>query len=220
MRGSGVAAVPTHPAPGAAARSTAPGAAGGAGSIDLATVAFDVDGVIADTMVQFIDLARELFSIEQLRYQDITTYNLEDCLNISPRQIEVIIEHILDGRSAVPLLPIHGAPEVLARLGRRAGGVLFVTARPRREPIEEWLHRHIPLAPEAMEVVATGSFEGKLEVLQAKGVKVFVEDRLETCFTLAQGGIAPVLYRQPWNRQPHPFREVDSWAQIERLLMC
>jgi uncharacterized HAD superfamily protein len=220
MRANKVPTESTHPVPGAGTRSPIRGSMVGEGPIDLTSVAFDVDGVIADTMVQFINLARELFSIENLRYQDITTYNLEDCLNIAPRQIEVIIEHILDGRSPVPLRPIQGAPEVLARLGRRTGGVLFVTARPQREPIEEWLHRHIPLAPEFIEVVATGSFEGKLEVLKAKGVQVFVEDRLETCFTLAQGGIEPVLYRQPWNRQPHPFREVESWGEIERLLMC
>jgi 5'(3')-deoxyribonucleotidase len=190
-----------------------------AAAIDPAGVAFDLDGVIADTLAQFLALARELFSIDHLRYQDISTYNLEDCLNIPLWQIEAIIQHILDGRGPVPLQPLPGAPEVLERLGRRTGGILFVTARPQKEPIEAWIRQHIPLPPEALDVVATGSFDAKLEVLQAKGVRVFVEDRLETCFSLAEGGIEPVLYRQPWNRRPHPFREVTSWTDIERLLL-
>jgi hypothetical protein len=72
--------------------------------------------------------------------------------------------------------------------------------------------------PTAVEVVATGSFEAKRDVLQAAGMRYFVEDRLETCFQLAEAGLTPIVYRQPWNRQPHPFCEVDGWAAIERLL--
>jgi 5'(3')-deoxyribonucleotidase len=45
-----------------------------------------------------------------------------------------------------------------------------------------------------------------------------VEDRLETCVDIQESGIIPVLFRQPWNRQPHRFLEVGNWAELARLI--
>jgi len=43
--------------------------------IDPMTVAFDVDGVIADTMTLFLELARREYGIAGLNYEDITSYS-------------------------------------------------------------------------------------------------------------------------------------------------
>jgi hypothetical protein len=96
--------------------------------------------------------------------------------------------------------------------------LLFVTARPEREVITTWLRALLNLPHAAIDVAATGSFEAKIDVLTANGKSYFVEDRLETCFLLAEAGITPIVYRQPWNRQPHPFNEVCGWNEIEALL--
>jgi uncharacterized protein len=45
-----------------------------------------------------------------------------------------------------------------------------------------------------------------------------VEDRLETCLQLADHGITPIVFAQPWNRQPHPFPEVANWPELGGLL--
>ncbi|MEZ4524658.1 MAG: hypothetical protein R2941_01890 [Desulfobacterales bacterium] len=66
--------------------------------------------------------------------------------------------------------------------------------------------------------MATGSFEAKTEVLREKGVSHFVEDRLETCFLLKEEGITPLVFRQPWNREAHPFTEVGTWQELENLI--
>ena len=58
--------------------------------IDPAAVAFDVDGVIADTMALFIDIARDEYAINGIRYEDITCYMLEECLDIEPDIINAI----------------------------------------------------------------------------------------------------------------------------------
>jgi hypothetical protein len=55
-------------------------------------------------------------------------------------------------------------------------------------------------------------------VLLSKGVEWFVEDRLETCHQLADRGIAPIVFRQPWNRQDHPYREVGNWEELKALI--
>ena len=69
-----------------------------------------------------------------------------------------------------------------------------------------------------MEVITTGSFDAKADVLNQKKMTFFVEDRLETCYMLQQAGITPILFKQPWNRKEHPFIEVGSWKELEALM--
>ncbi len=186
--------------------------------IDPTAVAFDIDGVIADTMTLFLDIARQEYRIDGIRYQDMTSYSLEACLAMDPFLIGVILDRIMAGDYAAPLRAISGADAVLSRIAGYRSPLLFVTARPHPGPITDWLCNSVRLAPEAIQVVATGSFDGKTEVLQENGIRFFVEDRLETCYRLKEGGIEPVLFRQPWNRQSHPFMEVGDWRELENLI--
>jgi len=186
--------------------------------IDPESLAFDVDGVFADIMSLFIDIARDEYDINGIRYNDFTCFALEDCLDIDPEIIREIINRILEGSYSTTLKPVDGAPEVLARLGRVYGPILFVTARPYLGPIYDWMQTVLPLEPALIEVIATGSFEGKTEVLLHRRISYFVEDRLETCFDLKAAGVTPVLFKQPWNRKRHPFIEVRSWRELESLI--
>ena len=183
-----------------------------------ATTAFDVDGVIADTMRLFIDIARVSFGIEHLRYEDITSYNLEDCLDLKPHVIEGVIEQILDGTHAPQLHAMDGCRRAMAQFGGNGQPVRFVTARPDAGIIRTWLQETLPLETDQIDVVATGSFEAKAEVLLGAGIRIFMEDRLETCFLLSEAGITPIVFVQPWNRFPHPFREVSSWEEIASMM--
>jgi len=188
------------------------------GAIDPLSIAFDVDGVIADTMTLFLDIARDEFDVHGIRYEDITCYNLVDCIDMAPEVIDRVIVRLLDGGYRGRLRPIPGATEVLQRLARRSGAVLFVTARPHVGPVSDFIHSILPVGPTCFDIVATGSFDAKIDVLKRRNITHFVEDRLETCFTLKAAGITPVLFAQPWNREPHPFIEVSSWREIEDLI--
>jgi 5'(3')-deoxyribonucleotidase len=182
------------------------------------SVAFDFDGVCADTMTLFIDIARDEFDIHDIHHKDITCYELELCTSLEPDTIEAIAEKIMNGQHRAALNPIKGAATVLKRLEKHNGAVLFVTARPEVGPLAGWITDILGLDPESFEVIPTGSFEGKVDVLQQKGISYFIEDRLETCFTLQNAGISPVVFKQPWNRSLHPFIEVDGWNDIEALI--
>ena len=188
------------------------------GIIAPESIAFDIDGVIADTMTLFLDIARDEFAIEGMRYEDLCCYNLADCVDLDPEVIDSILARILDGGYRAPLHPIPGASDVLERLARRCGQLLLVTARPHIGPIGDFVRSLLPADLNGMEIVTTGSFDGKAEVLQQRQITYFVEDRLETCLTLNKVGITPVLFVQPWNRSPHPFIEVSSWWEIEELI--
>ena len=186
--------------------------------IDPARLAFDIDGVVANTMQLFLDIVRDRYGINHIRLEDITSYNLEDCLDLDPEVITAAIHCLLQGDGGFELNPLPGCRRVLRRMARSTPRMLFVTARPEREVIQAWLRDRLDLPDTTIEVVATGGFEAKADVLAEAGVKYFVEDRLETCFLLAAAGFEPIVYRQPWNRQPHPFHEVGGWEEIEALI--
>jgi 5'(3')-deoxyribonucleotidase len=186
--------------------------------IDPATVAFDIDGVIADTMTLFLDIARREHAVDWILYEDITCYDLEACLDLDRQIIDDVIRRLLDGHYSVELKPIPGAAETLARIGRCHNPVLMVTARPNLGPMAQWITELLAPARVRADIVATGSFEAKADVLLERNVACFVEDRLDTCFLLQRAGITPVLFKQPWNRQPHGFVEVGSWSELEALI--
>ncbi len=35
---------------------------------------------------------------------------------------------------------------------------------------------------------------------------------------LHEAGITPIVYTQPWNREPHPFMTVNNWEDIEAII--
>ena len=85
-------------------------------------------------------------------------------------------------------------------------------------PIRDWLLDLLSLKPCSIDIIPTGSHEKKTEVLQDRNISCFVEDRLETCDLLHGAGILPILFKQPWNRIPHPYREIASWQELEALI--
>ncbi len=186
--------------------------------IDPAVLAFDVDGVCADTMRLFLDILQEEFGINRIRYEDITSYSLENCLNLDSEIIRQAVNKILDGDHRAVLKPIPGAIKVLEKIGKRHDALIFVTARPHPEPIKSWLQQQLNLDPQMIDVIATGAFDAKPGVLLEKNISFFVEDRLDTCFPISEAGITPILYCQPWNREIHPFTEINNWEELEILL--
>lgn len=186
--------------------------------INPATVAFDFDGVIADTMTLFLDIARNEYRIQGIDYDDITCYSLRDCLDIDPEILQEISSRIVAGDYRHSLKIYEGASDVLGRLAECHNPLLFVTARPYLGPVGDWVRKNISIDSHKVEMIATGSFEDKAMVLVEKKITHFVEDRLETCFTIQEAGIVPVVFKQPWNRKPHRFLEVGSWAELARLI--
>lgn len=188
------------------------------GRICPSELAFDIDGVFADTMTLFLEIARHEFGIPGLRYRDIQDYDFLAVSGISETVALEILARIVEGNYNLPLNPMSGAPQVIEKLNRLHRPTLFVTARPSGDHIRRWLLEVLGLAAGDIEVVATGSFEAKQKVLLERGITAFVEDRLETCFMLGDAGITPIVYKQPWNRKPHPFTEVEDWQDIEALI--
>uniref|UniRef100_UPI004049A1C9 5' nucleotidase, NT5C type n=1 Tax=Desulfobacca sp. TaxID=2067990 RepID=UPI004049A1C9 len=186
--------------------------------IDPRRLAFDIDGVVADIMSTFMQLAKERYGLHHLRYEDIVDFDLARCLQIDETIIEEILALLLYQPQTLEIAPLPEAVPTLTRLAQEQP-LLFVTARDRAEPIAAWLSQQLPAVPsQDLKVIATGAPEAKLFYLKEHNIRYFVEDRLETCFQLARCGIQPLVFDQPWNRRPHTFPIVYSWQDLANLI--
>jgi hypothetical protein len=180
-------------------------------------IAFDVDGVFADTFHVFVAKARSEYGY-RFEYEDITEYDFMKVLDMEAEASDAIIQSLLDSPLESGVMPISGAVEVLTKLSLFAP-LQFVTARPQKKPILDWVVRQLPQVDTSrIRLEVTGVHTEKIPVLIEKGCKYFVEDRLETCPLLDENGIIPILFEQPWNRKPHPYLVVRNWEGISRLI--
>ena len=186
--------------------------------IDPRRLAFDIDGVVADIMTTFIQLAKERYGLHHLDYNDIVDFDLARCLKMDEAIIGEILELLLYQPETLAIAPLPEAVPTLTRLAQEQP-LLFVTARDRAEPIAAWLAQQLPaVPPQDLRIIATGDPDAKLLYLQEHNIRYFVEDRLETCFHLARSGIQPLVFDQPWNRRPHAFPIVYSWRDLANLI--
>jgi len=180
-------------------------------------IAFDFDGVVADTFRHFVRLARDQYHYD-ISYEDITDYLFLNSVAMDKRHALEIIDILTNDLPELDILPNKGAGEVLTRLTESAP-LLVVTARAEAEPVELWFARQIPALPSScLHIEATGASTAKLEVLMGHNIKYFIDDRLDTCEMLFDAGITPIVYNQPWNRRAHPFLTVSTWDDIESLM--
>ena len=185
--------------------------------INPALIGFDIDGVVADTGGAFIRIAGEEYGINSIALDDITSFEVVDCLDMDQEIIEEIFTRLLQDPLSAGLQPMEDAIAVLHRLAEEAP-LTFVTARPHEEPIARWLQHFLqPVIFEKMRLVAMGAHDNKPPYIKNLGLKYFVDDRLQTCRMLAREGITPLVYNQPWNKNGHDLPTVNSWQAIQDL---
>ena len=180
-------------------------------------LAFDIDGVIADTFRAFVKTAREKYNVE-IEYEAITDYDFRKVIDIDEKTSNKIIEMILEDPLGMGISPISGAVDVLTSLSY-FGPVFFVTARSNRDAIIEWVEKTLGLrVGDTIRLEATGAHEDKLPILLRHGIRYFVEDRLETCYLIGGSPVTPIVFEQPWNRKEHPFLTVGDWDEINDMI--
>jgi uncharacterized HAD superfamily protein len=189
--------------------------------IPAADIAFDIDGVVADTMEIFVRLAHERYGLTAMRKEQLSCYDLRQCLRLEKDMLDDLICLTLDDEHTMQIPPMPDAPEVLTELARSAP-LRFVTARVWPESITEWLYKTLPEVPrERIMVIASGAPEIKLGILKDLHVNYFVEDRVETCRQLKRAGIQPLLFIQPWNfNEPADgFIRIENWTRLKEWVL-
>jgi len=182
-------------------------------------IGFDIDGVVADTAGAFIRLAGDEYGFPGINRTDITAFMVEDCLDMDPELVDTIFARLLSDPIDNGLAPMPHAVRVLNELAARAP-LTFITARPQRKPIEDWLRSHLaPAASRTMRLVATGEHDGKGDHIKDLGLHYFIDDRAETCVRLAEEGLSPYVFNQPWNQGRHQLPTVEDWLAIRQLCL-
>ena len=185
--------------------------------INPALIGFDIDGVVADTGGAFIRIANEEYGINSISLDDITSFEVIDCLDVDQGIIEEIFIRLLDDPLTAGLQPMEDAIPVLHRFADEAP-LTFITARPHEKPIARWLKHYLqPATFEKIRLVAMGVHDNKTAYIKDLGLKYFVDDRLQTCKMLANEGITPLVYNQPWNKNGHDLPTVNDWQAIHGL---
>ncbi len=181
-------------------------------------IGFDLDGVIADTGEAFIRLACEEYEYCSFRLEDITSFQVENCLNIPTDKVEQIFYAILKDSLGTGLQPLPGAVEVITDMTTQAP-VTIITARPLEEPVADWLdHFFSAETCKKIHLVAMGDHDDKARYIKEHNLNYFVDDRVETCLQLAETEITPIVFQQPWNHNKHKLNSVSSWQEIHKLL--
>ena len=185
--------------------------------INPALIGFDIDGVVADTGGAFLRIANEEYGINSISLDDITSFEVIDCLDVDQGIIEEIFIRLLDDPLTAGLQPMEDAIPVLHRFADEAP-LTFITARPHEKPIARWLKHYLqPATFEKIRLVARGVHDNKTAYIKDLGLKYFVDDRLQTCRMLANEGITPLVYNQPWNKNGHDLPTVNDWQAIHSL---
>ena len=181
-------------------------------------IGFDIDGVVADTMEAFIRIAAADYGVA-VAPDEITEFQVEDCLDMNPAHIQEIFERLLEDPQSSGLKLMPYAKEVLTEFAKQAP-LTFITARPQRKPIAGWLENALGRAVyKSVRLVATGEHDGKTNHIKEMGLKYFVDDRVQTCLMLHQDGVTPYVFSQPWNDGKHTLQTVDSWLAIRNLCL-
>ena len=181
-------------------------------------IGFDLDGVIANTAENFLSIACSKYGYCSFTHDDITNFELENCIPIPRDLVDKIFTEILTDSLATGLRPMAGAVETLTLLAREST-ITIITARPLLQPVLDWIDAFFPAETrDATKVVATGDHNDKVRYIHEHGLKYFVDDRAETCIQLANANIIPLVFSQPWNHNRHNLQSVENWADVQELI--
>ncbi len=182
-------------------------------------IGFDFDGTFADTMSLFLAIAKQEYNIDWIKYHDFTQYDTEKSLADKwvPKEIVTEIFHKIIfwyWKADVKLHTIPYSVMMLQYIAKETGKLTFITHRP---PCEDkmisWIRTCLNMYDENIDynIVYSSSPKDKYKACQENGIKYFLDNSYDVCYSLFIQGIKPITYIQPWN----DFKGF-SWPRIQR----
>ena len=176
-------------------------------------IAFDIDDVVSDFIPLFLQELKKDSGID-LSLKDVTTFYMYDLIDLPKKQASKILNKVVKNPIELNMQMKPGAKEVIKKLLDK-GQVTFVTARRDGRSIAQWIYKQ---GLSDIVVVAMNSHDKKAGALKRRGIKYFVDDRLETCYQLHKEGIEPIVFNHPHNANDDSFMRVNNWKEISELI--
>jgi uncharacterized protein len=181
--------------------------------------AFDFDSVIAD-ITPMCELISKKLGIP-VCLEDIPQYNIEECFSLTNHETKEIIDEFLGFHFTQRLEPIPGAIEVLTEWYESGNDIIVITSREDEEFIYPWLLKHLS----DIEICVYSS-KSKGALCRELQITHFVDDCPSNLVDLANAGIVPIVFTQPYNRQLGSHRSllkdllirVNSWEELRECL--
>lgn len=183
------------------------------------TIGFDFDGVIFD-MGPIIahELSKLLGRI--ITIQELTEHSIENCFNLTKEQTDYVVnccyrDEYFWGDRFVP-----GARGGLKRMHSLNYPINIITARPHPERVRNYILSQIDIEPSLINVYYTRS-KDKGQMAHDLGLTAFVDDHFVSLDSIAQYGIFPILFDNPWNQNPPAiyYHRIKSWGEIEEMIL-
>ena len=177
-------------------------------------IGLDIDGVIVDLGSVILPLLSEVCN-RKVAYQDLSSWDLGEALNIDESTLVATWERILKSDLLLHAPAISGAIEGLSAIGNHE--IWLVTGRPlsTRDLTLSWFrdnkvhYDHIVFSRRGSKLSAGPKFD------------MFVEDFVDEALAFAGAGIFTILFDQPWNTTstlPENCQRVYDWNAILMLI--
>lgn len=181
-------------------------------------IGFDMDGVIAESNELLCQVINEILGMNVVP-NDFTEYGIEKCLGLSQEQVQTIVDEFCTVEQTCKLKPMSGAIEFLQDWHKLGHDIHIITNRKNEEPLYLFFEKYLPNI-----CINIHHANPKGRLIKKLGCSHFIDDRPLTILDLANEGIYPIIYSQPYNlnlgrRLEKLALRIFSWGDMRRIFI-
>lgn len=186
-------------------------------------IAVDLDDVLADSLVSFIEFHNKSYQTE-LKPESFTSYSIKDIFKISEEEEAKRLEEFDNSIHSVDIKPMIDSVDVIKNLSKKHK-IIVITSRPKtiKNETEKWIKKYFSSIKEIYFTKEhyLGKTKTKTEICKEINAEIIIEDNLGWAENCAENGIRVLLFNYPWNQREklHPLiKRVNSWKEILEIL--
>jgi len=182
-------------------------------------IGIDIDGVLADFIVPFLEYCNGRFGISYKK-EEVSSFYFLDSIGFPEEKSLKTYNDFYNSELFETITPIEGSFNGVLKLFQKRYRLNLVTARPDslKEKTFLWLWKNYP---NIFEQVNFTNGSKKSDFCLRNSISAMIEDHADYANDCAEKGIETFLITQPWNflETLHPgVRRVKDWSEIvERL---
>jgi len=178
--------------------------------------AFDLDGVIADSLQAYLDYFDERFGI-RLTKSKITKWRLDKISGLNAQKVLGTFEVVFNDPDRI--VPMSGSIECLKKYYEIVGNIPIISHRFGKNGVagaRKWLNKYL----KGKYTLIIASPDEKVEIVKKRKYFGLVEDNPDTAFRVAESGFLSIIFHTPYNQfMKHPnIIRVYDWVGLGMLL--